>query len=111
MLNALTNAPRTVAALSFGLLALSALAAVSHPVLPERQTTTCAAGDATTTCSDGKTWEKLICDDPIKVTKCVDAKTTCASWNVCDCCSPSTNQGSNPSSPLHDLTRPDVLHQ
>jgi len=87
MLDSLSNAPRTVAALTFGLLGFSALAAISYPNLPARQAAVCAEGDATATCN-GNTWEKLICDDPIKLTKCFDAKTTCASWNVCDCCSP-----------------------
>jgi len=87
MLGDLTSAPRGVAAATFGLMTFSALAAVSYPVLPAKEKdATCVAGDATATCQGS--WEKLICDDPIKLTKCFDAMTTCASWNVCDCCSP-----------------------
>jgi len=75
-------------ALTTALLGLSALVAVSHPTLPARQAAeSCAQGDASVTCS-GNTWEKLICDASYKVSKCFDATTTCASWNVCDCCSP-----------------------
>jgi len=39
-------------------------------------------------CGNGKVWEKLQCDDEIKVTKCFDARVTCRLWDVCDCCSP-----------------------
>lgn len=89
MLNKLSSAREGVAAgLGLGLLALSALYAVSNPSLPPHEASeTCTANSPTATCG-GRTWEKLICDDPLKLTKCFDAKTTCANWDVCDCCSP-----------------------
>ena len=40
------------------------------------------------TCNTGAQFEKLTCDDSIKVTKCFDAKVTCRLWKTEDCCSP-----------------------
>jgi len=56
-----------------------------------------AEAPALATCVDGTTHEKLICDDPIKVSKCFDAKVTCSKWDVEDCCS---------SVPLHKCLSP-----
>lgn len=81
--------PSPTWAITFGLLGVSALWAVSHPSLPPRQD----AADAPDTCDGvnaqcgGRTWENLVCDSNIKLTKCFDAKLTCKNWNVCDCCS------------------------
>jgi len=87
MLGPFHNAPRTATAVTFGALALTALVAVSIPGTPRSDVAEETCADGITTCG-GSSYEKLICDDARKLTKCFDAKTTCASWNVCDCCSP-----------------------
>jgi len=86
MLGPFHNAPRAATLVTLGLLALSAIVAISSGT-PKRADAETSCSGGTATCG-GTTYEKLICDDPVKLTKCFDAKTTCASWNVCDCCSP-----------------------
>jgi hypothetical protein len=74
---------------TLGLLGVSVLYAISYPTLPPRQD----AAEAPDTCDGvnaqcgGRTWENLVCDSNLKLTKCFDAKLTCKNWNVCDCCS------------------------
>jgi len=88
MLGPFHNAPRAATAVTLALFALTALVAISTPGAAPRDAVESSCADGIATCSDGNTWEKLICDDAKKLTKCFDATTTCASWNVCDCCSP-----------------------
>ena len=85
------SAPPKTVLVSACCLFLSALVAVSYPKLPARDAvgatplpTSCNATNAV--CA-GRTWETLVCDSSIKLTKCFDVKLTCHSWNVCDCCS------------------------
>uniref|UniRef100_A0A7S2MZW4 Uncharacterized protein n=1 Tax=Haptolina brevifila TaxID=156173 RepID=A0A7S2MZW4_9EUKA len=86
MLGPFHNAPKTATIVTLALFALTALVAISNGS-PNRQEADAVCEDGLATCG-GATYEKLICDDPVKLTKCFDARTTCSSWNVCDCCSP-----------------------
>lgn len=86
MLGPFHNAPRAATLVTLGLLALSAIVAISSGT-PKRADAESSCSGGLATCG-GATYEKLICDDPIKLTKCFDAKTTCHSWDVCNCCSP-----------------------
>jgi hypothetical protein len=52
------------------------------------QITGSAVEAPTTQCQDGTSFEKLQCDNRLKVSKCFDAKVTCKNWKLEDCCSP-----------------------
>ena len=88
MLGPFHHAPRAAFVVTLACLALTALVAISTPAKPAQQVVEEATCDGTNAMCGGRTWEKLICDDPIKATKCFDAEVTCHSWDVCDCCSP-----------------------
>jgi len=88
MLGPFDSSPRSAWTATLLTLVGTTLYAVSHPSIPSRQEAeevdTC---DGVNAQCGGRTWENLVCDSNVKLTKCFDAKLTCKNWNVCDCCS------------------------
>ena len=85
MLRRRSTTPLTARRRAEGLLFVAAAVAITVCASP-----TAATYDppgALATCADGRTMEKLTCDNTLKVTKCFDAKVTCRKWDVAMCCS------------------------